>query len=558
MDLFFDFFHINVFSSLICYNLFDMAENNNNSIVINSNESNQEAPKKKKKSIKGIINIVLVISLTILALVLTISDNGEEIIDNLLNCDYRFLLVSLAVLLGALFIRAFIIFCFARLYTRRYHIHQALAVDFIGTFYNAVTPGASGGQVMQAYTLKKQGIPISSAVSMLAMNSIIFQLVLIVYGILAFALKNDMIMAIGSAHLGQIGSWDIEIPIWVLTIIGFLLNVSVILLVLLMGYWKKFHQFIMGPIISLLAKMHVVRKPDKTRENLRVQVENFKVEMRRLFSNIPFTLLITVLHIVYFSTRYSIPYFIGMSLGNQSTIASFWDCILLSNYHQMITGIIPIPGSAGVSELVFRLLFVNKTATVSNSFFYIDMASLNPELLRDMRDAISDSLKDDPEKYKVYFDYFGYTVDDIRGTRLTEVARLALNTEHSAAMANSALLMWRSMTFIIPVFISGLVAAFYHGSPRRDEDLRDIPNRQTFINLQRDTYVARKEDLDTMIQTTRLTREEILKRLKNIGQIGKNRKKRSQEHKKNEKERYNRDSFDDFNIDDNDDNDEPY
>ena len=520
--------------------------------------NSEEAPKKRKRSYKSILNIALVLILTVVALVITISDSGEEIIKNLANCDYIFLLAALGVLVAALLIRAIIIFCFARLYTRRYHIHQALAVDFIGTFYNAVTPGASGGQVMQAYTLKKQGIPISSAVSMLAMNSIIFQMVLIVYGILAFALKNDLIMSIGNAHLGQIGNWNIEVPIWALTIIGFILNVSVILLVLLMGYWKKFHNFIMGPIISLLAKMHLLKKPDKTRENLRVQVENFKVEMRRLFSNIPFTILITVLHVIYFSTRYSIPYFIGMSLGNESAIASFWDCVLLSNYHQMITGIIPIPGSAGVSELVFRLLFVNNSATPFNSFFYVDMATRNPDLLIEMRKNVLESFTTNPDKYKTYMDALGFTPEEVRisSSKIKDVARLALNTEYSAAMANSALLLWRSMTFIVPVFISGLVAAFYRSSPRKDEELRDIPNRQTFLNLQRDTYVARKEDLDTMIQTTRLTREEILRRLKNIGQVSKKKKEKEIQHKRSERERYHRDSIDSINVDEYDDEDD--
>ena len=495
-----------------------MAENEKLIQQVQELEKEQTPEQRKKKNKRHIFNILLVLIITGLAIFLTVKDNFSEIVENLRTCDPRWILVAFGVLLVGLFIRAFIVFLFARLYTRRYHLPQAFAVDFIGTFYNAVTPGASGGQVMQAYTLKKQGIAISSAVSMLAMSSIIYQIVLILYGIAAFVLKNDLIMAIGYAHFGQIGTWNIDIPIWALTIIGFLLNIGVIMLVLLMGYWRGFHNFIMGPVINLLHKLHIVKNPDKHRENLRVQVENFKVEMRRLFSNIPFTILVTILNFAYLTVRFSIPYFIGIGLGNDSIIASFWDCVLLSNYHQMITGIIPIPGSAGVSEIVFRMLFVANEATAENSFFFVNAAGKYPSAVQDLINL----WESDPDKYSQFIT--GKTDQEIYATAVTE-----LNTQHSTSMANAALLLWRSMTFIIPVLVSGIVTAFYHASPKKEIEEAGVPNRQTFLDLQRDTYVARKEELDTMTETARLTREEIARRLKSIGQGARKKKKKEDE-----------------------------
>ena len=509
---------------------------------LENQEDDKSSPKKKKKNLRHIINILLVLIITAAAIAITISDNFWEILNNLKKCDYRFLLIVIGIIVGSVIIRALILFFFARLYTKKYHLHQALAVDFVGTFYSAVTPGASGGQVMQAYTFKKQGIPISSAVSMLAMNSIIYQIVLTVYGILAFAVKHDIIMKIGNAHLGQIGNWSIDLPIWALTIFGFLLNVGVIFLVLLMGYWKGFHNFIMGPMISLLNKMKIVKDPDKSRENLRVQVENFKVEMRRLFSNIPFTILVTIMHISYFTIRFSVPYFIGLSLGNESTLASFFDCVLLCNYHQMITGIIPIPGSAGVSELVFRLLFVNSRATASNSFFYVNAAIKYPDKVMELANAW-ETYWNSGEQSKIP-EYYRNMIEANKMT-FEEAATQSVTNSESAAMANAALLLWRSITFIIPVTISGFVTAFYRASPKEEAN-EGRANRQTYIDLQRDTYIAREEELETMAETSRLTREEILKRLRSIG--GKKKPKKKKKHKEDD----NIITYDDVNIDDED------
>ena len=125
-----------------------------------------------------------------------------------------------------------------------------------------------------------------------------------------------------------------------------------------MGYWRGFHHFVMGPCINLLHKLRIVKNPDKQRENLRIQVENFKIELRRLLTNIPFLILVVVLVFAAMTIKFSVPYFIGLALGNQSQVATFWDSVFLCNYHQMVTGLIPIPGAAGVSEYFFAKLFV--------------------------------------------------------------------------------------------------------------------------------------------------------------------------------------------------------
>ena len=433
--------------------------------------------KKSKKSIvKYVLNISFVLIVTAVSIILTTWNKWDSIIDNLAQADIKWLFAILGVVLGTILVRSFILFCFARLYTRDYHFHQAIAVDQVGQFYNAVTPGASGGQIMQAYTYKKQGLHISSAVSALAMYSICFQIVLIIYGLLAFIIKFDLIMAMENISIKFNNGFVLVIPTLLLTIIGFLLNVSVILIVLLMGYWHGFHNFVMGPIVGLGAKLKILKNPDKTRENLRISVENFKIEFRRLWTNIPFFILVMVSFAVYMTLKFSIPYFCGLALGNEHyTIQYFWDSVFLGNYHQMITGIIPIPGSAGVSEYVFTMLFVNKK-NPSDGFYFC-------------------------------------------GTWPYD--------KTSEALAVSCLLLWRSITFIIPIIVAGLTTAFYKASPKEEASARDdLPNRETFVALQNETYIMRKEEVDAIIHTQSLNRQAI------IAKMREGRKKPSKDNKK--------------------------
>ena len=448
-------------------------------------EADKNAGKKKSKKsvIKYILNISFVLIVTIASIFISLFSGGVEkakdIWSLIIGARWQWLLAIVGVMAGIILIRSFVLFCFARLYTKNYHFHSAIAVDQIGCFYNAVTPGASGGQIMQAYTYKKQGLHISSAVSALAMYSIVFQIVLILYGALSFIMKFDLIMSIPPLTL-KFDTVTIAIPPLVLTIIGFILNMSVILIVLLMAYWHGFHNFIMGRVVSFLAKIKILKNPDKTRENLIIQVENFKIEFRRLWTNIPFFILIAISFSIYLTFKFSVPYFVGLALGNEhSGIQYFWDSVFLGNYHQMITGLIPLPGAAGISEYFFNKLFYNEA---------------NPALGF----------------------YFSSIVTEGEGV-IYGVA--------SSSMTLSALLLWRSITFIIPILVAGIVTAFYRASPR-DEIARrgDIPNRQTFVALQNETYVMRKEEVDALIETQTLSHKAILMKLRGMTKSKDNKK----------------------------------
>ena len=427
--------------------------------------------KNKKSTIKYILNISLVLIATGLAIFFTLKDDAPEIGRYLSTADINFILVILAVMAGCILVRSFILFCFAHLFTRKYHFHQAIAVDQIGQFYNAITPGASGGQIMQAYTYKKQGVQISSAVSILAMYSIVYQVILIIFGTISFIVKYDFIISIGYIKTNiEVGGVPLNIPIWPLTIIGFLLNVGVIFIVFLMGYWHGFHNFVMGPVVSLLHKIKIVKNPDKTRESLRIQVENFKIEFRRLSTNIPFLILVVVSFTAYIILKFSVPYFVGKALHNESMNGGFWDCIFLSNYHQMITGLIPIPGSAAVSEFVFYNLFLNENDPAKGFFFMSALSEF--------------------------------------------AAGSSTDLEASRTLCRASLLIWRTSTFVIPILIGGFVAAFYRSAPKNEAHIGgDIPNRQTFVSLQKETYVQRYEEVASLVETSKLSREAIIEKL---------------------------------------------
>lgn len=326
-----------------------------------------EEPKEKKK--KGIVRYIVYLSIVLIATGLSLTFSLWDQFDQVVECfknsfstvnGWVYMLIIAGCVTLSYLVDALIILVFCRLYTRNYKYHQAFATSLIGQFYSDVTPGSSGGQVMQTYTMKSQGIPVSSAASIMVMSFILYQTALILFDLVAFGFEFNSIMAIPGIEF-DLFQWHVNIPMVPIIIFGFLLNISIILLLFLMSYSHKFHNFILHYVIGFLGKIHLLKKPDKTRENLRVQVENFKIELRRLQSNIPVVILQITLFLIMLFLRFCIPYLSGLAMGYEESfsVGRLFDASFLSAFHQMVTGIIPLPGSAGVSELFYGYLFKN-------------------------------------------------------------------------------------------------------------------------------------------------------------------------------------------------------
>jgi len=417
----------------------------------------QNPPKKKHPNFKYIIYILIVLVATGISLTISLYGNFDTILEILKSADFLWVAVIIGLVTLSYMIEGLVIKIFCRLYTRHYHYHQGLANSMIGAFYNDVTPGASGGQVMQAYTLKQQGLPISSGASIMVMWFILYQFALLIFDVLALIFEAKDIFSIKTIDIGSF----VHIPLIPLIIVGFLLNLSVIIILYGMSFSHKLHNFILHYVVGFLGKIHIIKKPDQVRENLRVQVENFKIELRRLQANIPVTILIIVLFLLVILCRDSIPYFAGLALHAYTGPFSFdvgmlFKATFLSAFHQMVTGLIPLPGAAGISEYFFYYLFFN--------FYGNTYSTLDPTLV----------------------------------------------IRYADANVKAAQILWRTATYHLVLLVSGFVAALYRSRPKEQFQ---YSNRQTFVNLQLETFDERKRSSDTMFETRQLSRKEIQRKI---------------------------------------------
>ncbi len=340
-------------------------------IEINSGREGEVHGRHRPKKVhrKYLINITIVLLITGGVLYFNLRDNLSAVVDAMVNVDVRYIAVAMALVLGVFLLEGLILFILARLYTTRFSVGKGVANALIGIFYNNVTPGHSGGQFAQAYTFKKQGLEISSAASILVMHFLLNQMALVTWGILAVIFKLKDFIGI----IQPITLFGIDFPTISLAIFGFSLNFMVIIGIFFLAYSKFIHNVVIDGIVSLLGKMRIIKHPEVVKNNLHAQIENFRVELRRLQSNIRVTVFLYVLFMFRYFVLYSLPVVIAMSLPTITISGTIWDGVFMTSYLYVITNLAPLPGSAGISELFFSHLF--------QSLFGSYAATLAPQLI---------------------------------------------------------------------------------------------------------------------------------------------------------------------------------
>ena len=364
----------------------------------------------KKQILLYSIYLIIILGLTALAIYFTLGKNYQNVLSVLGGANWVYIMVVFFIVIACILTRSLVLYLLATIKLRKYSFHRAIALDQVGVFYRTTTPAGLGGNVMQTATFKRQGISISTGASIVAMYFIVYQFALIIYNIITLIIKGSLINDIGFIAISFTSTSHVNIPLWLLISIGFLFNLGSIGLIFLLSFWKGFYKFVDGPILKLLVKMKILKDIDYQHDKLNNAAINFRNNLKNLFSHWKIMLSAFLLCCLYITISYSVPYFVGLSLGNTSTSANFFDSVFLSNLHQMVTTVLPLPGGTMVSELFFLKLFY----PVNGAKFY-----------------------------------------------------------SSEEIARASLLLWRSLMFIIPLFISLIYTICYFPRKRNYDNIEN-------------------------------------------------------------------------------------
>lgn len=297
-----------------------------------------------KKNLKHTVKLIF--PWLILGFMLTILHvNGQlsDIVKALKTIKPQFLGLSLLLIIAYWISEASILML---LLNRAVSFKRAFGITLAGQFFNGITPFASGGQPAQLYLLHKNKVALGKGASVLTKKFITYQAALVVYGfaVLIFEARFFKAQISNFLYLG---------------IIGFVVNFTVILLLLASAYRPKFIKKWVIILARVLRKRFKYKSITHRTVLMLKHINEFHDHMRAIKKEKYALCVALLISFVQLTLFFMIPIAIGY--GFQLTFSSLLYVIGASAFVAMVTAFIPLPGAAlgaeGSFYVVFQLFF---------------------------------------------------------------------------------------------------------------------------------------------------------------------------------------------------------
>lgn len=291
-----------------------------------------------------ILNFLIIIVLTVGALWFALKDNYEEVFQLICGMKWYWLVLILAWGFIYSIVAGWVLSLFGKRYKKDFTFRQGVENGLVGSFFSGITPSATGGQFAQAYIFKKQGIKLSDAASLLWADFIVYQTTMMAYVTVLFILRYRHYMEI-------IG------PLFVMILVGFVINIGVIGVLWTMALFPRMYQKFSSLGVRLLSNMHIIKDKERTLKAWSHQLHSFTKEIQTLKHEKMLIFKTVLINIFRMTLLYSLPFVIAQAIGVNLPYSALLDVIALSSFVSMANAFIPIPGASGGTEAVFVLLF---------------------------------------------------------------------------------------------------------------------------------------------------------------------------------------------------------
>jgi len=293
-------------------------------------------------------NSIILLLITVIVLFCVLKDDFPSIIETLKNVNHLWLIVALSCFFIALGFEAKAYQEIIEGYQYDYTFKKAYKMLIITKFFNGITPFSSGGQPMQIYMLKKDGVRLTKATNIIIQNFIIYQAALVLLGIVAIVTNYYLKIFTEVTLLKQ------------LVTVGFLINTLVMVGLIVISFSSKFNHFIISKSISILSKLKLIKNKEEKQEKWREKVDDFHEGTEYLKENKLLCLRAFVYNIIYLTLTYLMPYFVILALAKTVPADVTPIKVICASAYVLIMGsFVPIPGASGGIEFGYFKFFGN-------------------------------------------------------------------------------------------------------------------------------------------------------------------------------------------------------
>ncbi len=289
-------------------------------------------------------NSIIVLLITILLLFLVLKDNFLEVIEDVKNTNYLLFFMVILIFIFSYIFDSLSFYVVVKQYKKDYKVSKAFRLNILTHFFNGITPLASGGQPMQLYVLHKDKVKLSDASSCVIQFYVLYQIALMIIGTICL--------------IYGIFFHFIETRVFALHmfIIGFIINVFILLFLIFVSFNRKFNKSVVRFIIKVLSKLHFVKNKNETIEKWDKNCESFYESAQEMKKNKKTFIMGVVFQLLQILFKFSIPLFVVYAIGAKSSLNIF-STLAISSFITICSCYIPIPGATGGVEYGFVSFF---------------------------------------------------------------------------------------------------------------------------------------------------------------------------------------------------------
>lgn len=304
-------------------------------------------PQTKKEKRKKFLTTTLFILFNVIAvgvvLFIEIKDSnflGFEDVMRRIGEHYEWLIILILAFAIHMLADTFVFFTLIRKcgYGNRYALSAKVA--FLGTYYDNITPWATGGQPFQMHYMAKANIDAPTAITLPVVKHAIRVFAMDGLAIFFFIFAGT---EVGGLILAGTIIWIIITPMLPLILMIFSKNIP-------------FTLKMTRKIVHIGKKLHLVKDEEKATLKAQDNVDSFIAAFKFLGKRKSVILIVGLLSLIDLFAVATYPYLIVRMLGGAG---SFGELISKAFYTTFAAGLIPTPGSSGAAEGSFYAVFNN-------------------------------------------------------------------------------------------------------------------------------------------------------------------------------------------------------
>lgn len=296
-----------------------------------------------QKKLTYLINVLLmIVILAVTFFALLQGEDLQEVFGAIRKADKSFLLCALCCALLFLVLQGISMDIILKSLGMPVRLRQNIKYTFICFLFNAITPSASGGQPVQVYYMKQDGMPVGASSVALLFWTIIYKVALIIIEAVIFLFHHDFVRY----YLGRY--------YWLFWL-GITVNLVSILLYSIVVFSKNGAAVLAHGGAWLCHKLRIIRKKERFMKRVDHALEVYQegaVYMRTHWEVFFLVLFVTIIQRLCF---FAITWFIFLALGQHGH--SFWDILMIQSFVAVCIDILPSPGGVGVNEGFFVTIF---------------------------------------------------------------------------------------------------------------------------------------------------------------------------------------------------------